>query len=68
MPCRWCSGGVAISEIPAVLPVGVTVTALRGASPSQAIQVSTPEAATAHFKRELAKYAALVKKAGVEPQ
>jgi tripartite-type tricarboxylate transporter receptor subunit TctC len=32
------------------------------------IQVSTPEAATAHFKRELAKYAALVKKAGVEPQ
>ena len=32
------------------------------------IQVSTPEAATAHFKRELAKYAALVKKAGVEAQ
>ena len=32
------------------------------------IHVSTPEAATAHFKRELAKYAALVKKAGVEPQ
>ena len=32
------------------------------------IQVTTPEAATAHFKRELAKYAALVKKAGVEPQ
>ena len=32
------------------------------------IHVSTPEAATAHFKRELVKYAALVKKAGVEAQ
>ncbi len=32
------------------------------------IQVSTPEAATAHFKRELARYAALVKKSGLEPQ
>jgi tripartite-type tricarboxylate transporter receptor subunit TctC len=32
------------------------------------IQVSTPDAALAHFKGELVKYAALVKKAGVEPQ
>ena len=32
------------------------------------IQVSTPEQAQAHFKSELAKYAALVKKAGVTPQ
>ena len=32
------------------------------------IQISTPEAALAHFKSELVKYAALVKKAGVVPQ
>jgi tripartite-type tricarboxylate transporter receptor subunit TctC len=32
------------------------------------INISTPEQAQAAFKRELAKYAALVKKAGIEPQ
>lgn len=32
------------------------------------ISISTPEAALAHFRSELVKYAALVKKAGVEPQ
>lgn len=32
------------------------------------INVSTPEQAQAAFRRELAKYAALVKKAGLEPQ
>ena len=32
------------------------------------INISTPEAALVHFKGELVKYAALVKKAGVEPQ
>lgn len=32
------------------------------------IAISTPEQAQAAFKRELAKYAALVKKAGLEPQ
>lgn len=32
------------------------------------IQISTPEFALAHFKSELVKYAALVKKAGVVPQ
>jgi tripartite-type tricarboxylate transporter receptor subunit TctC len=32
------------------------------------INISTPEAALAHFKTELVRYAALVKKAGVEPQ
>lgn len=32
------------------------------------IDISTPEVALAHFKTELVKYAALVKKAGVEPQ
>jgi tripartite-type tricarboxylate transporter receptor subunit TctC len=32
------------------------------------INISTPEAALAHFKTELLRYAALVKKAGVEPQ
>jgi hypothetical protein len=31
------------------------------------IQVSTPEQAAASFKSELAKYARLVKKAGVDP-
>jgi tripartite-type tricarboxylate transporter receptor subunit TctC len=31
------------------------------------IQISTPEVALAHFKTELARYAALVKKAGVVP-
>jgi tripartite-type tricarboxylate transporter receptor subunit TctC len=32
------------------------------------INLSTPEAALAHFRTELVKYAALVKKAGLEPQ
>ena len=32
------------------------------------IRVSTPEQAQAHFESELVRYAALVKKAGVEPQ
>ena len=32
------------------------------------IAISTPEQAQAAFKRELLKYAALVKKAGLEPQ
>ncbi|MET0543000.1 MAG: tripartite tricarboxylate transporter substrate-binding protein, partial [Variovorax sp.] len=32
------------------------------------IAISTPEQAQAAFKSELAKYAALVKKAGIEPQ
>lgn len=32
------------------------------------ISMTTPEAATAFFRSELAKYAALVKKAGLEPQ
>jgi tripartite-type tricarboxylate transporter receptor subunit TctC len=32
------------------------------------INISSPEVALAHFKSELVKYAALVKKAGVEPQ
>ena len=32
------------------------------------IHISTPEFALAHFKSELVKYAALVKKAGVVPQ
>ncbi len=32
------------------------------------ISISTPEQAQAAFRRELAKYAALVKKAGIEPQ
>ncbi len=32
------------------------------------INISTPEQAQAGFRRELAKYAALVKKAGIEPQ
>ena len=32
------------------------------------INISTPEQAQAAFRRELAKYAALVKKAGIEPQ
>lgn len=32
------------------------------------ISISTTEQAQAAFKRELAKYAALVKKAGIEPQ
>ena len=32
------------------------------------INISTPEAATAHFKSELVRYAGLVKKAGVELQ
>jgi tripartite-type tricarboxylate transporter receptor subunit TctC len=32
------------------------------------INVSTPEQAQATFKRELAKYAALAKKVGLEPQ
>jgi tripartite-type tricarboxylate transporter receptor subunit TctC len=32
------------------------------------IQISTPEQAQAAFRSELAKYAALVKKVGLEPQ
>jgi tripartite-type tricarboxylate transporter receptor subunit TctC len=32
------------------------------------INISTPEQAQAAFRRELQKYAALVKKAGIEPQ
>ncbi|HSV78082.1 MAG TPA: tripartite tricarboxylate transporter substrate binding protein [Ramlibacter sp.] len=32
------------------------------------IQISTPEQAQATFRRELAKYAALVKKAGIQPE
>ncbi len=32
------------------------------------INISTPEAALGHFRSELVKYAALVKKAGVQPQ
>jgi len=32
------------------------------------INISTPEFAGKHFKSELVKYAALVKKAGVVPQ
>jgi tripartite-type tricarboxylate transporter receptor subunit TctC len=32
------------------------------------INISTPEFAASHFKSELVKYAALVKKAGVMPQ
>ena len=32
------------------------------------IAITTPEQAQAAFRRELAKYAALVKKAGIEPQ
>ncbi len=31
------------------------------------INISTPEQAQAAFRRELAKYAGLVKKAGIEP-
>jgi tripartite-type tricarboxylate transporter receptor subunit TctC len=38
------------------------------AKQGNSISISTPEAALAHFKSELVKYAALVKKAGVEPQ
>ena len=38
------------------------------AKQGNAINISTPEQAHATFKRELVKYAALVKKAGVEPQ
>ena len=32
------------------------------------ISISTPEQAQAAFRSELAKYAKLVKKAGIEPQ
>ena len=32
------------------------------------INISTPEFALAHFRSELLKYAALVKRAGVVPQ
>ena len=32
------------------------------------INISSPEEAQAAFRRELAKYAALVKKVGLEPQ
>lgn len=32
------------------------------------IRISTPEFAKKHFKDELVKYAAIVKKAGVVPQ
>ena len=32
------------------------------------IRIGTPEQAQAAFRRELAKYAALVKKVGLEPQ
>ena len=32
------------------------------------IRVSTPEQAQAHFESELVRYAALVKKSGVEPR
>jgi tripartite-type tricarboxylate transporter receptor subunit TctC len=38
------------------------------AKQGNAINISTPEQAQAAFRRELAKYAALVKKAGVVPQ
>jgi tripartite-type tricarboxylate transporter receptor subunit TctC len=38
------------------------------AKQGNAISVSTPEQAQAAFRRELAKYAALVKKVGLEPQ
>ena len=37
MPLRWCSGGVAMSEIPAVFPAGVTETALIGPVSPQAM-------------------------------
>ena len=32
------------------------------------IRIGTPEQAQSEFKSELAKYASLVKKAGIEPQ
>lgn len=38
------------------------------AKQGNSIQISTPEAAQAAFRSELAKYAALVKKVGLEPQ
>jgi tripartite-type tricarboxylate transporter receptor subunit TctC len=38
------------------------------AKQGNAIHISTPEQAQATFRSELAKYAALVKKAGIEPQ
>jgi tripartite-type tricarboxylate transporter receptor subunit TctC len=38
------------------------------AKQGNSIQISTPEEANAAFRRELAKYAALVKKVGLEPQ
>ncbi len=38
------------------------------AKQGNSINISSPEAALAHFKTELVKYAALVKKAGVVPQ
>jgi tripartite-type tricarboxylate transporter receptor subunit TctC len=38
------------------------------AKQGNSINVSTPEQALTHFKTELSRYAALVKKAGVEPQ
>ncbi len=38
------------------------------AKQGNSINITTPEVALAHFKTELVKYAALVKKAGVEPQ
>ena len=38
------------------------------AKQGNSINVSTPEFALAHFKSELVKYAASVKKAGVVPQ
>jgi tripartite-type tricarboxylate transporter receptor subunit TctC len=38
------------------------------AKQGNAINISTPEEAQAAFRRELAKYATLVKKVGLEPQ
>jgi tripartite-type tricarboxylate transporter receptor subunit TctC len=38
------------------------------AKQGNSIHISTPEAAQAHFRTEFNRYAALVKKAGVEPQ
>ncbi|WP_137895800.1 tripartite tricarboxylate transporter substrate binding protein [Ramlibacter sp. 2FC] len=38
------------------------------AKQGNSISMSSPEAATAFFRSELAKYSALVKKAGIEPQ
>ncbi len=59
-----------VKRIHAAFATAFATTEVKEAMAKQgnAISMSTPEFALAHFKSELLKYAALVKKTGVEPQ